>query len=268
MKNNKRQNRVRADMIKYALQKKHAKDFFLTEVKTGPTGWGEKLYIIDAVAIRKSWANPCLTAYEVKVDRSDFTRDEKWRAYMHFCHQMAFACPAGLIQPDELPEEVGLYYYDNGKLVTKRKPVYRAVEVPSNVLMYIIMSRLDSDRHPFFSDEREFIMAWLEDKQDRKEIGRIFGLKVAERIQELKKEIYELKKVNSDLDLYRRLNELLREYGIQLSRYSDWEEELRRRLEAKTPIDVKRYILYLYRTADELRKIIEQEDEKLAAVES
>jgi hypothetical protein len=48
----------------------------MTEVKNGPTQWG-KHYRMDAVAIKKSWANPCITCYEVKVDRQDFLRDEK-----------------------------------------------------------------------------------------------------------------------------------------------------------------------------------------------
>ena len=171
--------KVRSDMILRQLQKRHVDkarldDVFLTEVKNGqsyvPRG---ELLILDALAIKKSWANPCFTGYEVKVDRGDFMRDQKWPGYLQYCHQFYFTCPQGLIQPEELPKEVGLIYYNPEKdcISTKRKALYRPIEIPPELLMYIVMSKLNSDRHPFFNTTREYFEALLEDKADRKELG-------------------------------------------------------------------------------------------------
>ncbi|NQX57538.1 MmcB family DNA repair protein [Paenibacillus qinlingensis] len=132
--------KVRADMIKQVLAKRHWQDFFLTEVKNGATHTNKELLKMDAMAIMKSWANPCVTGYEVKVDHSDFTRANKWPGYMSYCNQFSFVCPTGLIQLDELPVEVGLIYYpEKQSLTTKRKALYRNIEIPSAVLYYIIM---------------------------------------------------------------------------------------------------------------------------------
>lgn len=61
--------------------------------------------------------------HEVKVSRSDFLKEinsEKWRKYLSFCHQFYFACPVGLVQPKELPTNVGLWERrDGGWLVMK-----------------------------------------------------------------------------------------------------------------------------------------------------
>ena len=69
--------------IKIALSHKHIKDFFLTECKSGSTWFSPvgDMKILDALAIRKSWASPCFTGYEIKVSRSDFLRDTKFYTY-------------------------------------------------------------------------------------------------------------------------------------------------------------------------------------------
>ena len=64
-------DKVTSTEIKIALSYKHIKDFFLTECKSGSTWFtvpGD-MKILDALAIRKSWANPCFTGYEIKVSR-------------------------------------------------------------------------------------------------------------------------------------------------------------------------------------------------------
>ena len=91
------------------LAKRHTNDMFFTEVKNGPT-WLGRHNRIDCLAIKKSWANPCITGYEVKVSRSDFVQDNKWQAYLHMCNELYFACPKGLIALDEVPENSGLKY--------------------------------------------------------------------------------------------------------------------------------------------------------------
>jgi len=254
-------SKVRADMIKRALSKRHREDFFLTEVKTGPTGYEH--HRIDALAIKKSWAHPCITAYEIKVDRSDFVRDDKWPAYLQNCHQFAFACPKGLIQPDELPDEVGLIYYtpETEALVTKRKPAYRNVNVPSNLLMYVIMTRLENDRHPFFSTRREFIEAYLQDKKERKELGRHFEIEVTKEIGELRRELERMQGKKESLQLLNEVSAILRDYGIWLSTWSqDWKDELRKALGNGRDPRIERKVHYLLKQADELKEMLEERD--------
>lgn len=52
-------------------------------------------------------------AIEIKVSRSDFRKELsqplKRRPWVETCHQFWFATPAGLLLPDEIPEECGLY---------------------------------------------------------------------------------------------------------------------------------------------------------------
>jgi len=251
--------KIRADMIKRALSKRHREDFFLTEVKTGPTGYEH--HRIDALAIKKSWANPCITAYEVKVDRSDFARDDKWPAYLQNCHQFAFVCPKGLIQPEELPEEVGLIYYNSETeaLVTKRKPAYRNVTVPSNLLMYIIMTRLENDRHPFFSSQREYIEAYLQDKDERKEIGESFGIKVTEEIGKLRRELERLSDRKEKLQRLKEVSDILREYGIWIDGWgTSWKEELRKALANGLDPRLESELQYLLKRADVIKKMLDE----------
>jgi hypothetical protein len=188
--------KVRADQVKRALSKRHDDEFFLTEVKTGATHTNKELLIFDALAIKKSWANPCITGYEVKVNRSDFTRDNKWPGYMVYCNQFSFVCPTGMIATDELPADVGLIYYnpDKDSMTTKRKAVFRNIPIPESLLYYIVMNRLDNDRHPFFSSTREFIEAYMIDKEERQDLGSRFGMKVATEIKKLREEQWQLKR--------------------------------------------------------------------------
>jgi hypothetical protein len=71
---------VRSCDIKLALSKRHKDDYFLTEVKDGPT-MGASHARIDAWAMKKSWSKPLVWGYEIKVSRSDFLNDTKWPAY-------------------------------------------------------------------------------------------------------------------------------------------------------------------------------------------
>lgn len=48
--------------------------------------------------------------FEVKVSRSDFLSDEKWQLYTAFTSDLSIACPAGLIQPEEVPDPFGLLW--------------------------------------------------------------------------------------------------------------------------------------------------------------
>ena len=163
-------NAVTAFEIKRALAEKHYKDFFITECKSGPTqiAAAGTLKILDGLAIKKSWTAPCFTGYEIKVSRSDFLRDAKFYTYEEICNCLYIVCPKGMIDRTELPESIGLMYYDPEKktLTTRKRAIYRKIEYTPELLLYIIFSRLDSDRIPFFSDRRAYFEAYAAGKTE------------------------------------------------------------------------------------------------------
>lgn len=209
-----------ADQVKFALSQKHTKDFFLTEVKTGPT-WDAQpgeLFKIDAMAIKKSWTSPCFTAYEVKVSRQDFLNDTKYPNYMKYCHLFNFACPKDLIRPEELNKEIGLIYYNDGKLTTKRKALFRPVTIPAPMLYYIILSCIQSDRHPFFTDEDAYKEAYLRHQNDGAELHRKIDSQLAKDIKKYRSEIEKLQRekerMEKDQEDMQEIRSVLTNHGL------------------------------------------------------
>lgn len=215
--------KIRADMILRQITKRHngrIPDAFFTEVKNGSTWFSEHLLRLDAVAIKKSWKKPCITGYEVKVDRQDFLRDEKWPGYRQYCHRFYFSCPVGLIALEELPDDIGLIYYNPDKdcISTKRTALFREIEIPWDMLYYLVVSRLDSNKHPFFSSRREFLEAWVQDKEERRDLGYTVRNKMAENIMEFQKRAKqaerEAKQYKDEVEMYERLKQIMERHGV------------------------------------------------------
>lgn len=77
----------------------------------------------DVYCISKSFTDPRPTTFEIKVTRSDFLQDVKkgkWKVYKSYSEQVFFACPDGLISPDEVPKECGL--------IVRKKKAWRVVK--------------------------------------------------------------------------------------------------------------------------------------------
>lgn len=217
---------VRAEDISRALARKHSSDFFMTEVKNGPSGWSGSNVRMDAVAIAKSWTHPCIYGYEIKVSRQDFLNDKKWPIYKEQTHSFSFVCPKGLIDPKEVGEDVGLIYYnqETGALYTRKKAKYRECEMNAGMLLYIIMNRLESDRYPFFSSKREYLEAYIRDETDKKRLGWEVSSKMAHDIQTLaneKKELErEIKRLNEMRIAFKEIHQILEDAGIVCSLYT------------------------------------------------
>jgi len=172
-------------------------EVFFAQVKNGPTIWRhEDLLILDAISIKRSWTKPCITGYEIKVSRSDFTGDEKWPGYTKYCHRFYFAAPVSLISPDELPREVGLVTYNPEKrtLRTVRRAAYTPIELPSELLLYLIMNRVESDRYPFHSDARDFFKDWLANKKENMQLDYLIKGKIRDTLHEQRERIEELER--------------------------------------------------------------------------
>lgn len=166
---------VTSSQIKHALASRHSRDFFITEVKDGPSGEG---YLrMDAVALAKSWAHPSITGYEVKVARRDFINDTKWPHYLKYCNRFYFACPSeGVITREDIKSmdnsSVGLLYVNsNGRTRIVVKCVTRPVEYDPMFLMYIIMTRLDNRQYPFFSSKRAYFEEFVASKISGRELA-------------------------------------------------------------------------------------------------
>lgn len=258
--------RVRADLILKALHKKHTgkqiPDAFFTEVKNGRTQMARpgELLILDAVAFKKSWVNPLITGYEVKVSRNDFLRDEKWPAYLQYCHQFYFVSPAGVIEMEDLSEGIGLIHYNPEKktLRTKRKSNIRHIEMPLDMLYYLVIARVENSEHPFFRNKREYFEAYLEDKKERKAMGYVVASKMAKDISELATENEEMKRELSSL---RRQKEELDKIKVVckakgLSTFWGFDQELEKVLSQKASDRVLYQVDELIKQAEKVKKML------------
>lgn len=190
---------VRAYDIKRALSQYHSDSYKSTiffEVKNGSTYFNDNLLIMDALALKKSWKNPLLTGYEIKVSRSDFLSDEKWPGYLENCHKFYFVCPKGMISREEieaLDEEVGLIYYDesynNCNLHTMKAPILRNIGFPNKELLYyILMSKVDRDKDPFFNSQAEYFKELVKNKNNNSKLGTAIRGKIGETIVKQERE--------------------------------------------------------------------------------
>lgn len=209
---------VTSSEIKKALAQKHHRDFFMAEVKSGST-WNSpvgSLMILDGLAIAKSWTNPCFTGYEIKVSRSDFLRDAKFYTYEILVNCLYIVCPKGMINRQEVPESVGLMYYDPEKktITTKKKAIYRKIEYSADMLLYIIYCRLDSDRYPFHESREAYFKEWVKNKIDNKELGRVVRSKMVDELYRLERELEDVRAFREERQAFKDVIEVARKHGI------------------------------------------------------
>ena len=228
--------------IKIALSHKHIKDFFLTECKSGSTWFmpvGD-MKILDALAIRKRWASPCFTGYEIKVSRSDFLRDTKFYTYEEVCNCLYIVCPKGMIDRTELPESVGLMYYDPAKktITTKKKAIFRKIEYSPDLLLYIIYSRLDSDRYPFFDSKKAYFEEYVAQKRNSKDLAYSVKTRLVQENAELIRQVEALSHFREEYDRHRAIMKVLDKYNIWAFRGADYAEALDKRLSRTVPEDI------------------------------
>lgn len=211
---------MNAGQILRILAEKHAQDVFIPECKTGPS-WGAKNRRLDAWAMAKSWANPMVTGYEIKVSRSDFMGDNKWQTYLPYCNAFFFVAPHGLLDPLEIPDPCGLMVASKtgSRVTVKKKAGFREVEVPEPLYRYVLMSRskIDHEQEPGHGEigARQYWAKWLEDRKFDFDFGRRVSKVIRE---ELQKKIRDVASENSNLrEVNKSLGEIkkyLEEMGI------------------------------------------------------
>src|SRR5690606_38149444 len=106
-----------------------------------------------------------------------------------------------------------------GWLTTKRKAMHRLIDEPVNMYKYIIMSKLDNERHPFFSSQREFFEALVTDRHSSRDLGYRVSKKLAEIISGLEDRVRQLERQVSDYERDKvfegDVRELLQECGVR-----------------------------------------------------
>lgn len=225
------EEKLTAAVVLGLLQIRHSEDVCVSECKTGPTQGARNALRMDLWVMPRSWSKPWISAYEIKVTRSDFLSDDKWPGYLPYCNQFSFVCPWGLIDPAEMPDQVGLIYVSKNaeRLITKRKPAIRQdVEIPEDLYRYVLMSRAKiraSDMHDPGIEGRRAYELWLKDeKAAGPSVARLIrdaiAKQVSQKVGEVRKHAEEMelenKRLSHRIEKFEELERELEEAGIDV----------------------------------------------------
>lgn len=242
------ENSIDSTTISDLLHNKFSEKFVcIPECKVGSAWVMNKCSVIDFWCMAKSWTNPRTIAFEIKVSRQDFLRDNKWPEYLKYCTEFYFVAPPRIIDPSEVPEQAGLMVCSkNAKLLyTKKKAPYRNVDIPDSIYRYILMWRTKvTDENQNNRDATNYWKSWLAQKDEKKELG----YNVSKKIRELvKSRIFDVETRNILLkDENEKLEELkafLKELGFESFNYFGIKSRIEQRVkEIKTgfPSDLER----------------------------
>lgn len=203
---------ITAKTILSALASRHTHDLFIPECKDGPSCRG--MVRLDAWAMKKSWADPTVFGYEIKMTSADFAKDQKWHQYLPLCNQLFFVCPYGLLQPEEMPGEVGLLWLTKtgSRLYQKRKAAHRKVDVPESLFRYILMWRASvKDEHKDDVSDQAYWENWLRNKVWKKELGTMVSKRIREYVWDVERENKRLKEM---MGAYEEVRAILKRLGI------------------------------------------------------
>lgn len=216
---------------------RHSKDVFIPECKDGPTHSASHVRM-DAWAMNKSWAHPVVSAYEVKVSRADFLKDNKWPAYLPLCNQFYFVAPGGLIDLSELPAEAGLLTVagkgKGARLLTKKKAPHRDITIPEEVYRYILMCRVSVGAEYVIdrNDSSDFWRRWLRNKAEDQKLGYEVAKRIRQRATELEVENVRLR---AEHEQYQKHEQLLDSLGIDIHHWNlEW--AIKSKLEAQQSV--------------------------------
>lgn len=203
------------------LKQRHAKDLFVPECKDGQS-WGRSHNRVDAWAMRRSYSKFQLSGYEIKLNRADFLRDEKYPNYLPMCNVLYFVSPHGLIDPTELPEEVGLLLVTKNasRTYVKKKAPIRKIDPPVALYEYLLMSRATiKEEVEYKVDERQRRIQrfrdYIEEKISLQDLGHHVSMKVASEVREMQREVFQSKNV---VATYKDMRERLIEMGLDPDR--------------------------------------------------
>jgi len=261
-----------AGQIAKLLLAKHddtSKYLCVPECKTGPTHTGPRFRQFDLWVMNKSWSREIYWGYEIKVNRQDFLRDEKWMAYLPYCTDFYFVVPHGLVDVSEVPEQAGLLVTSkNGtRLFTKKKAPRRVIETPLSIFAYILMWRAEvqAEWKSNGNLDKSYWVKWLAQKDEKKEIGWNVSRKISQLVKErIDKQATENKLLRHKVEKLEAVEKALKEIGISANHLSSWnvKDQLERKLE-EIKRGVPRDLTHSLRDAENAihraRKILERE---------
>lgn len=150
-----------------ALSVKHSGDVFVPECKDGPTHTRSHRRL-DAWVLLKTWSPVTAIGYEVKVSRSDWLQDQKVDGYRRLCHLLYIVAPKGIVQASELPDGVGLMECVGAsrRVVTRVKAVRNQIELPQDLLVYVLMCRTRVTREDGRT-RADMLRDWVAETEER-----------------------------------------------------------------------------------------------------
>lgn len=206
---------IDASSLVRLLEWRHAKDVFVSECKDGPTHTASHRRL-DGWALLRTWSPITTIGYEIKVNRSDWLGDKKIADYLPLCHYLYMVAPKSLIALDELPAGIGLLEPagtgDGRRLLTRRKAVWRDIQLPGELLVYVLMCRARITRDT--NDEgknwkRQHLERWIEEKDSRATLGYSVTAKIKSVFQDQEHRLAKLQLENQQLSaVKKRLTEL------------------------------------------------------------
>ena len=133
-----------------------------------------------------------------------------------------------MIQREELPESIGLVWYDTetGGVKAKKRAVYRNIEISSEMLMHIFFSHMQSDRTPFCSSRDEYARRYIEGRADQRWIGHELGSKMARDMSEMQQKLDRYARGSKDPARLEALEKVLWDNGIHAFNTDDLAKEL------------------------------------------
>ena len=198
----------------------------IPQCKTGASWLSRDMSIIDMWCMKKSWTNPLVIGYEIKTSRSDFLNDKKWRGYLPYCNEFYFVVTGKNVAiPDEMSDGVGLKYISSTgtRIYTKRKAIYRDVEIPEEIYRYILMGRVSISRDDIVTDKTLFWRNWLKTKELNYQLGHRISKELRDVIDNKMKD---LERTNNHIvDENKKLNDVkryLESTGINYKELSQW----------------------------------------------
>lgn len=206
-----------ADQIASLLAHRHSGDLFVEQCKNGPTFNTPKLVVLDGWALSRSWKKPKMTAYEIKISRNDFLRDDKWRDALPLCNEFYWVAPAGVIEPEEIAAECGLLRVSPGgtRLYVKKRAPYREIAFPEDLVRYVLMSRVRVQAEHSASTAADVWREWLNKSDEEKELGWNVSRKIRDlvktRIQSVEAEN---KRLRQEIEKFIEASRVLRELNL------------------------------------------------------
>ncbi len=244
------------------LAARHADAVFVPECKDGPSQ-GSTHNRMDAWVMSKSWTSPLTIGYEIKVNRQDFLRDQKWHSYLPLCNEFYFVAPKGVIEPEELPPEAGLLLVSENlaRLYIKKKAPRRPGDVHQDVFRYVLMCRSRITRHEIKdedpSDRLGYWKRWLESSKESREIGYMVSKRMSDLWREMQTRCDALERENKELAVFR---ERLAELGVpHHQRVETWTvPNVLRKLQGEIPHWVHHSIKEAMRSLETIKNVIDQ----------